>query len=254
MCADHTGQTRIADLRQSGATKLVFPQTYRTDSEVILVNTAGGITGGDAFDLDLAVHSGATLTLTTQAAERAYRAQPDEVGQVAAHVHVSNGVTFNWLPQELILFEGSALNRRLQIDLETGANLLMSEALVFGRAAMHETLHDITFQDRLLITRNGVPLYLDGLNLEGDAAQKLARAATANGAKAMASVVLVRDDAAANLDAVRAALPATGGASMIAEDVLVIRFLASDSFELRRTLMPLLARLSPTPLPTAWRL
>lgn len=254
MAADETGRTRLVSLRQSGATKLVFPRQITPDMEVILVNTAGGITGGDRFTLSARVDAGACFTLTTQAAERAYRAQSGEVGRVTTQLHVESGARLEWLPQELIVFEGAALHRKLDIDLAPDAQLLMVEPVVFGRAAMGETLHNINFQDRITIRREGDPLYMDAIALHGDATAQLARAAIANGAGAMASVVLVRPDAATLLHKIRANLPPTAGASLIADDTLVLRHLAKDSFLLRRDLVPLLERLSNRNLPTSWRL
>lgn len=254
MKADDTGTTRIMDLRQSGSTKLVFPQDRRPDAEVILVNTAGGITGGDQFDLDICVMANAELTLTTQAAERAYRAQSGEIGRVTTKLSVQAGARLNWLPQELILYDCCALRRRLDISLDEEARFLMVEPVVFGRAAMREELRDVMFQDRIKITRNGTPLYIDGMDLLGDAAAHLASPVIADGAGAMASVVLVAPDAGNHLKFVRAALPSSAGASLLAEDVLVIRQLASDSFELRRSLVPILEQLIQNNLPTSWRL
>lgn len=219
-----------------------------------MVNTAGGITGGDRVSLDIDVLPGATLTITTQAAERAYRAQVGEVGHVRTALTVKQSASLNWLPQELILFDRCALRRRLDIQLAATARLLMVEPVVFGRAAMPEVLRDVMFQDRIRITRNGRPLYIDGMKLEGDATAHLARATIADGAGAMASVVMVAPDAARRLGPVRTMLPCTAGASMLADDVLVIRHLAPDSFELRRTLIPVLELLSDHPLPTSWRL
>lgn len=241
-------------LRQSGATKLVFPRQITPKMEVILINTAGGVTGGDRFTLSTRVEAGACLTLTTQAAERAYRAQTGEVGRVSTKLHAQSGARLNWLPQELILFEGAALHRKLDIDLAPDAQLLMVEPVVFGRAAMGETLHNINFHDRITIRRAGEPLYMDAVAIRGDATAQLARTAIANGAGAMASVVLVRPDVATVLQKIRPALPATAGASLIAEDTLVLRHLAKDSFLLRRDLVPLLERLSNRNLPTSWRL
>lgn len=246
--------TRLADLRQSGSLKLVLPRTYGVGVEAIIVNTAGGITGGDRYDIAALVGEGTSLTLTTQAAERAYRAQASEVGRVATTLTVEADARLYWLPQEMILFERSALRRRLSIDLAVGARLLMVEPLVFGRAAMREDLRDINFQDRIEITRGGTPLYLDGMTLAGDATTHLARPAIAGGAGAMASLVLVVPDAGTHLGPLRAMLPATAGVSMIADDVLVLRLLARDSFEMRTTLVPVLDRLSQDGLPTSWRL
>ncbi len=252
--SNRANRSSISELRQAGSTKLVFPQQLQAGVETILVNTAGGITGGDTFSLDLRVEQDAELTLTTQAAERAYRAQRGEVGQVDTHITVGAGAMMNWLPQELILFEHSALQRRLSITMEKDAQLLMVEPVIFGRAAMSETLTDITFKDRISITRAGMPIYVDGIRLEGDATAHLSRPAIANGAGAMASIVYVAPDASAQLNAVRAALPQTAGASLLAPDLLVVRHLAPDSFELRRDLIPVLELLHKNSLPTSWRL
>lgn len=251
---DAHGTTRLRDLRQSGSLKLVFPQTHRQDAEAIIVNTAGGITGGDQFELGVTVEQGAQLSITTQAAERAYRAQHGEVGSVTTNITVADGGTLCWLPQELILFDRCALRRRLSIELAPEANLLMVEAIVFGRAAMPEVLSDVMFQDRIKISRAGHPLYIDGMDLSGDAAKHLARPAIADGAGAMASVVMVGPDAKNHLTTVRKLLPQTAGASMLTEDVLVIRQLATDSFELRRSLIPVLDHLTHNTLPLSWRL
>ena len=248
------GVTRLVNLRQSGATKLIFPRQMTDSMEVILINTAGGVTGGDRFALQVDAAPGSHLTLTTQAAERAYRAQTGEVGHIATRLAVDAGARLDWLPQEMILFDGFALNRTLEIDLTGDAQVLMVEPLVFGRAAMGERLGDITLRDRIRIRRDGAPLYYDAVDLSGDFTTQFCRAALGNGAGAMASVVLVRPDAAARLPHVRAALPATGGASLLADDVLVLRLLAEDSFMLRRALVPILEHLSNRNLPTSWRL
>ncbi|WP_353647105.1 urease accessory protein UreD [Loktanella sp. 5RATIMAR09] len=248
------GRTGLVHLRHAGSSKLVFPRNFNNALEAILVNTAGGITGGDQYTLDAAVRTGGTLTMTTQAAERAYRAQVGEVGCVDSKLTVGADATLNWLPQELILFDHCALRRSLHIDLQGNANLLMVEPIVLGRAAMKETLRQIYFQDRIRVNRDGAPIYIDGMDFSGDAAAHVARRAIADGARAMASLVLVRPDAAAQLDTLRAMLPPTAGASLLADDVLVIRQLAEDSFALRRDLMPILGHLTNNSLPISWRL
>jgi urease accessory protein len=130
----------------------------------------------------------------------------------------------------------------------------MVEPIVFGRSAMGETLSSIDFQDRIQINRAGKPLYWDGLDLNGDAVAHLARPAVAGGANAMVSLVYVAPDAEAHLEPIRELLPETGGASLLAEDLLSLRFVAADSFELRRALIPVLERLTKDQLPTSWRL
>ena len=248
------GATRIEELRQSGSLKLVFPKTHRPDVEAVIVNTAGGVTGGDRINIAAELKSGAALTLTTQAAERAYLAQTGEVAEMRTNIKVGPDARLNWLPQELILFDGSTLNRRLSIDLADDARLLMVEPMVFGRTAMGERLNEVSFADHIRISRHGQPIYLDGLRLGKDVFAHLERPAVANGAKAMASLVYVAPDAAAHLDNVRSLLPDTAGASLLTDDTLVMRLLASDGFEMRRSLIPILDLLSHNTVPTSRRL
>lgn len=219
-----------------------------------MVNTAGGVTGGDRYDLDISVTENASLTLSTQAAERAYRAQPGEVGRIRTNLKVRNGARLDWLPQELILFDHCNLARHLNVELEPNARFLMVEPVAFGRIAMQEKLHNASFRDRINIRRGGRPLYVDGMDLSGNVDAQLTLPAIADGAGAMASVVLVDPRAAGLLNAVRTLLPHSAGASLLDEDLLVIRQLAPDSFELRRTLVPLLELLTQNNLPKSWRL
>lgn len=254
LSAKRLGARSVIDgLRQAGAMKALFP---RGDAmlQAICINTAGGVTGGDQLSLTAHAGPGAALGLTTQAAERAYRSRDGDFGTVESTLSVAEGGVLHWLPQELILYDGCALRRRLTVDLAGDARLLLVEPVIFGRAAMGEQLTDARFHDRILLRREGRPLYRDGLRLEGDIGRQLARTPVAAGAGAMASLVYVAPDAEAHLGAVRANLPATGGASLLAPDVLVARLLSPDSHALRQHLLPLLDRLSGDTLPVSWRL
>ena len=239
-------------LYQSGSARCLFPRVNGTAFNAVFLNTAGGVTGGDKIDFFATAGAGSTMTLTTQACERVYKAQPDQIGHVRNTLHVKAGARLNWMPQETILFDASALDRRLHITLEGDARLLMVEPVVFGRAAMGETLTSCTFRDRIEITRDAKPIYIDAMRFKGNLAAHLAQKHTANGAGAMASVVLIDPTAEAHLKAVRARLPETAGASMLADDMLVLRVLAPDSFALRQVLLPVLSLLNDTEIPRCW--
>jgi len=245
---------RISSLRMSGSLKLLFPRTATRALEAVLVNTAGGITGGDRFGIEAAVEPGAALSLTTQAAERAYRANGATPGRLSTRLEVAAGGRIAWLPQETILFEGAFLRRTLTVELAPEARFLMVEPVVFGRAAMGEELHAARFHDRVEIRRAGAPLWLDALRLEGDIAAKLDRPALAGGARAMASLVYVAPDAEVWLDRLRALLPVTGGASLVRDGLIAARFLATDAWELRKTLVPALKLLNDNTIPKPWML
>lgn len=243
----------LEGLRQSGAFKLLFPRSSG-HLQAIMINTAGGVTGGDRFTLEAEVGAGTQLSLTTQAAERAYRAQPGEIGQIRSWAKVTDAACLHWLPQEFILYDGCAIQRHLRIDLAATARLLMVEPIVFGRTAMGEALTQGYFRDRIEINRTGQPIYRDALHLSGDIAAKLARSTVAGGAVAMASLLYVAPDAPEHLDRVRAYLGERGGASLLRADVLVLRLVASDSHVLRLHLLPVLDLLSQFNLPASWRL
>ncbi|MBY6084219.1 urease accessory protein UreD [Ruegeria arenilitoris] len=246
------GRTELQDLRQQGSLKLLFPRRDGADMQAVLVNTAGGVTGGDNFDLSATAQGNAHLTLTTQAAERAYRASGATPGRIRTDLTVAAGGQLNWLPQETILFDGCAIDRRLRVDLAPDAGVLLVESLIFGRAAMGERITAAHFQDRIEIWRAGRLAHLDALRLTGDLAAEVARPGVGDGAGALSSLILIRPDAAAHLDPIRAALPDTGGVSLVGDDMLLMRLLAPDGFTLRQTLVPLLNRLTRNSLPRPW--
>ncbi|MEZ5751986.1 MAG: urease accessory protein UreD [Paracoccaceae bacterium] len=244
--------TVIDDLRMQGSLKLLFPRPSSNALSSVLVNTAGGITGGDAFAVSLRAARDTRLRVTTQAAERAYRAQPTEHGRLATTIKVDAGARLDWLPQETILFDGCALDRRLIADLSEDSAFLMVEPLVFGRAAMAETLRNAAFRDRVEIRRGGTLVFADRIALQGDVAARLARPSTAAGAGAMVSLVYVAPDAEVWLNRLRADLPETAGVSLVRDGVLFLRGLASDSHALRTWLVPMLDRLTDGDLPRPW--
>lgn len=247
------GRSRIDHLHQAGALKVVFP-SKETGVEGILVNTAGGITGGDRFDVSATAGLGSELTLTTQAAERAYRAQPHQIGRLRTRLAVEDDAELRWLPQETILYDGSALMRRLEVDLASRARFLLVEPVIFGRRAMGEVLRGASFRDRIDIRQAGRLIYRDGVILEGDIDARLDRPAIGNGARAMANLVLVGPEAEGALRTARAVLGETGGASLLRPNLLAVRLLASDGFALRSRLVPLLDHLTHHSLPISWRL
>lgn len=255
MSTKQLGHRTVLDtLRQSGSLKCLFPRSPTPDLDAVLLNTAGGVTGGDSFRFSGKAAEGTALTLTTQACERAYKAQPDACGRIINHLTVEGQARLNWLPQETILFNGSALNRRLGIDMARTAEVLMVEPLIFGRTAMGETLTDIRLRDRIEIRCEGTPVFLDAIRFSGDWHGHLSRPHIANGAGAMALIVFASQSAEGHLDPIREMLPEAAGATLIQNDVLVIRVLAANSLILRRTLMPVLRRLNKDTLPRCWML
>ena len=247
-------RSRLKDLRQQGSYRAIFPRPVQGTVEAVIINTAGGVTGGDNFSTTITANANAKISVTTQAAERIYCAPDLTVGSMQARLYAKRDAQLYWLPQETILFEGSRLRRRLDVEVAQGAKFLMVEPLVFGRKASGEILQSCSLDDSVCITCEGSPIYVDRIKLNGDIASILKRSAVANGACAMASVVLVDPMAKTMLEGLRALLPTAAGASLLADDTLVIRLLCSDSFVLRTALLPILKHLTHNAVPKNWRL
>jgi urease accessory protein len=244
------GRSRLAQLYQDGCGKIRLPRGHGL--EAVLINTAGGVTGGDRLSWRAEVGESARLTLTTQACEKVYRAL-DDIAEVRTDLVVGAGGRLDWLPQETILFDGGALSRRLEVDVAQGGRLLAVEAVILGRTAMDETVRWGCLRDRWRVRRAGRLLFADDLRLEGPMADVAAAAPVLAGARAFASLLLVADDAADYLQPVRAALGGHGGASAF-DGKLFARVAASDGFTLRQSLTPALEALRDgEPLPRAWR-
>ena len=245
-------QSVLETFRQSGSAKALFPRSELPSLEVALLNTAGGVTGGDRFSYEAAAGPDAHLRLSTQAAERGYRAQRGEIGRIDVALTAERGARIDWLPQETILFDGAALRRRLSIALAPGATLLAAEPIIFGRRAMGERLRSLCFSDQWRVRLGGRLIYADALRLEGDLEAALKRRAVGGGATAFASLLYVGEDAGQRLTQLRPLLPVDAGASLPSPNVLTARLLAPDGFSLRRSLAPALRLLANAPLPKLW--
>jgi urease accessory protein len=246
--------TRLARLYQDGCAKIRLPTDHAARGlEAVLINTSGGLTGGDRMSWRVDAEPGAALTLTTQACEKVYRAR-DGRAEVTVSLNAAAGARIDWLPRETILFDGAALSRTLEADLAPDARLLAVEAVVLGRTAMGETVRRGALRDRWRIRREGRLVFADDLRFEGPISALAALAPTLAGGKAFASLLLVADNAARFLTPLRQAIGAAGGASAF-DGKLFARIVAADGLALRRVLLPAIASLRDgEPAPRVWRL
>ena len=247
------GASALADLHQTGSAKVLMTPA-RDAVEGVILNTSGGLTGGDTLSITATAQAGARLRLTTQAAERVYRSPDAKHARMRNTLTLEAGARIDWLPQETILFQNGHLRRKLSVDMAADATALIVEPVLFGRLTMGEVVTDAQLFDRLDLTRDGTHLFQDATALTGNLATKLDKPAIGNGARAMALVVYAASDAEAHLDPLRQALPPTAGISLVQDGLLVLRALAEDGFGLRRILIPVLDRLSGNTLPRSWRL
>ena len=246
--------TRLKNLRQEGSYRASFPRHSKGNIETVIINTAGGVTSGDKFTTTITAHESSQISITTQAAERIYRARDTLVGEIQTSLCLQKNAQLYWLPQETILFDGARLKRRLDVDLHSSAKFLMVEPLVFGREASGEKLLSGMLDDRVSISSNGQPIYIDRIKLKDNITDQLMRPALANNSHAVVSIVLAKPNAKLLLEPVRALLSQKAGASLLNDNILVVRMLAQDSHEMRTATFPILTLLTHNTVPKNWRL
>ena len=244
------GVTRAARLREEGSLRIRFPHAAPQDVEAVLVNTAGGVAGGDRFAVDVTLGADACLTISTAAAEKVYRSHgPD--AHLSLRVDAASGAHLSWLPQETILFERSRMRRRIEVELAEDASLVLAESMVFGRSAMGEAVTEGSFVDHWRIRRGGRLIFADSLRLRGAVAQKLASRAVAAAGAAIATILLV-PGSAEQVDAVRdAECHGVERGVSCWNDMLVARLCARDGQALREAVTAALTALE-VRLPRLW--
>ena len=246
------GVTRRGNLHESGSLRVRFPSPEADGLSGVFVNTAGGIAGGDVFDIDITAGEGARLTLTTAAAEKVYRAA-GPAARLNIALKAEAGAHLAWLPQETILFDRARIVRRIDIDLAADASLLLCEIVVFGRAAMGERMLDGEFIDRWRLRRGGRLVFAETIRLHGDIGAKLSQPAIANGGVAIGTALIVPGDEAV-VERIREAADAFGSEVGISawNGFAMARFCAQDAARLRADMMSVLGRASDAALPRLW--
>ncbi|SFT65805.1 urease accessory protein UreD [Mesorhizobium sp. YR577] len=251
------GRTRLARLYQDGAAKIRMPQTDGGPLEAILINTAGGLTGGDRIGWEIGVGAGASATITTQACEKVYKANSGRA-EASVQLSVATGGRIAWLPQETIVFERAAFMRRLDVELAHDAEALIVEATIFGRLAMGESAVNGSFHDRWRIRSGGRMVHAEDFSIGPKIAGTLARSAVTGGDIAVATVLFIAPEPERLVDAARAIIGDQGGVSawrVGRTGKLLARLHAGDGYSLRKRLVPLIELLNgQAGLPKVWSL
>lgn len=246
------GRTCLDTFYQEGCCKIRLPRSHGEALEAVLINTSGGLTGGDHVEWHAEAAAGATMVLTTQACERVYRSTGDDA-RISADLRVGAGGHVDWLPQETILFEGSRLDRSMTVELAEGATFTAVEAVLIGRAAMGETARLARLKDRWRIFRAGRLVHAEATRLTGEDFEREGLSLLA-GHNAFATVLAITPDAEEKLEALRSLLdPHACAAASAADGRLVLRVLAPSGFLLRRILAPAIGLLSTAgSMPRLW--
>lgn len=254
--AARRGGTRRSRVAECGSLRVRFPAACAGAQEAVLVNTAGGIAGGDRFSIAVTLEESAKLVVTTAAAEKIYRTDGPQAA-LAVTATLAADAELTWLPQETILFDRARLARTVDIAMAETARLVFAETIVFGRSAMGETVRDGQFAEHWRVRRGGKLVFAENFRLDGAIAERLGEAAIAAGHVALGTVLMVPSDESA-LDAARVVAGPFRGETGISSwggfcgGITLARLAAPNGAALRHDLVMLLSALGRAPLPRIW--
>lgn len=255
-CGD---QNRLARLYQEGCARLRMPNHHKSDPiEAVMINTSGGLTDNDHLSWKFAVEDQAQLTVTSQACERIYKASRPLPALIDVDIKVGSGGSFAWLPQETILFDQARLKRTIHVDLSDGGEFLMVEPLMFGRPAMDEVVSSAYLFDSWRIYQNDKLIHAENQKIQGDIDQILKRNSVTSGDLATAFILYIGPQADAKFEKIKTPKNVNIGTSiwhLTGQNThkLIIRMSAPTSYELRKSLIPIINALhGQNALPKVW--
>jgi urease accessory protein len=233
------GTHGVRDMVQVAPARFMFPHERDGDFPlVVTVTTCGGLTGGDRLAYEIALEAGATATIVPQAAEKLYRALPDEAPtRIETRISLASGSHCEWLAQEAILFDHSRMRRMLEVEIAADARMLAMEMLVLGRSAMGEGYTAGLIHDSWRIRREGRLVWADTLRIEGDFAATACAPYGFGDACAVATLVYAGPDAADYLELAQAIIETPEGGATSFDGLLIIRMIHADAQVLRREVM-----------------
>ncbi len=250
------GPTSLIERAESGGYRVRCPRQHGAQAgtcEAVLINTGGGMAGGDRMAVEVQVGCAASAVVTTQAAEKIYRSQGPAT-EIEALLRLEPGSRLDWVPQETILFSGSRWCRTLTVDTASDATLTLAESTVFGRLAMRETVGEGTVADRWRVRRDGRLVFAEDVRLGDAPALQMAARAAGGGACALATILHVAPGAELRIDEARGMLDGAAaecGASAW-NGLLLMRFASPDPQALRADVARAVAWVRERPMPRSW--
>src|SRR5215510_3897483 len=181
--------TRIMDVFERSPIRIMFPRAAGgAVEEAVLINTGGGIAGGDQLESRVTALANASIAVTSQAAEKVYRAL-NEPARISTKLKACEAAKLAWLPQETIIFNWGRLSRKTEIELSSGAELLALEWLVLGRAAHGEEMTSGHISDSWRVKKDGRLIWADSFHAKDEMFPHLHRAALLSDCKALATLI-----------------------------------------------------------------
>ena len=239
---------------QSGCSKILNPENYNAFKELVLINTAGGITCNDNIEINATINN-SQLSVCTQAAEKIYAGIGDPA-RVEININLNNS-TLYWLPKELILFDNSKLRRNININLSDNSNLIFCETTILGRKAMSEKIKNISFSDQWKIFTNSSIKHFEAINIKGSTIDNFKNNYTFSNQSSLATILIfggIVHQLEPVLRKVTKNLKNHYCEMTKFDDKIIIRCLADDNYDLKKTLNFIMKNIINDKLPKSWDL
>ena len=239
---------------QSGCCKILNPKNYNEFKELVLINTAGGITCNDNIDIKSNINN-SKLSICTQAAEKIYAGIGDPA-RVEININLNNS-TMYWLPKELILFDNSKLRRNININLSDNSNLIFCETTIFGRKAMSEKINNIFFSDQWKINVNSSLKHFEAINMQGSMIDNYKNNYTFDNQSSLSTIIIFGEIIHQFESELRKILENIENhyCEMTKfDDKIIIRCIANDNYDLKKTLNFIMKNIIHDKLPKSWDL
>ena len=244
----------IKSLFQSGSSKVLLPNSYNENKELVLINTTGGITCNDSLKIKINLQN-SKASISTQAAEKIY-AGIGEPAQVDIDI-ILKDTNLNWLPKELILFNNSKLKRRININIDSNSNLIFCETSILGRRAMSEKIKNMFFSDIWKVTKSSNLKHIEAININGKTNEVLNNRFTLNNHSSFSTILIfgkivekIQNDIRKTIDSINDIFCEIS----IWDEKIVIRSIANDNYDLKKTLNYILKSIIHDKLPKNWNL
>ena len=234
--------TQVMDVFQKSPVRVMFPRvTGSAVEEAVLINTGGGVAGGDRLECSVTALEGASIAVTSQAAEKVYGAL-DEPARITTKLKVSEAAKLAWLPQETILFNTARICRNTTIEVSSGAETLAVEWIVLGRSAYGEQVVSGQITDSWRVKKDGRLIWADSFRCVDETYPHLHKKALLARYKAIGTLVYFGSDVNDRLEWIRELAPSLEcccGATQVS-GMMIVRFAAEAAFQLRLALQRVL--------------
>ncbi len=239
--------TRLEEVFERSPTRILFPRTgHCRVEEAVIINTGGGVAGGDRLECSVTALPGTSIAVTSQAAEKVYRALHDPA-RVATRLKARESARLAWLPQETIVFNGARIHRTTEIELFSGAELLALEWLVLGRTARGEIVVSGSVLDGWRVKKDGRLIWADSFRISDDIFVHLNRKALLSHFNSIATLVYFGPDLDRRVESLRQIISSLecDCAVTLVSGLIVARFAAKQSSDLKLALRSFLQQFEP---------